>query len=226
MFFFLGYAGSDDVSISHGFRVIVHACVDSADVHHETDAMIICRSESSLMPPADFKSYNSTRKGISDVHSVPLFPVCLRKSREAKARRLAKPIGLRTTPDNTDVPIALPLKVGKPSCLDSTPEIHDEVRASDVDVNKHIKADFEDVIVEEDTDADLYMVRSLDAESTPDRFREILEEALDTLSFSLRKCPTLPADSADRLQPLPEAYADDCGVLLPLEHCAFLGCAW
>ena len=47
--------------------------------------------------------------------------------------------------------------------------------------------DFEDAMVEEDTDADVYIVRRFDVEATPDKLRMAVEESLDTLSCYSRK---------------------------------------
>ena len=44
--------------------------------------------------------------------------------------------------------------------------------------------------------------------------------------FILESSPTLPADAAFVVEPVPEAYAADCAIVLPLKHCAFSGCAW
>ena len=41
-----------------------------------------------------------------------------------------------------------------------------------------------------------------------------------------RTYPTLPADAAHPLEPLARAYDDYCAMLLPLRHCAFMGCRW
>ena len=38
------------------------------------------------------------------------------------------------------------------------------------------------------------------------------------------KYPTLLADAADDLEPLARAYDEDCAILLPLKHCALMGC--
>ena len=48
---------------------------------------------------------------------------------------------------------------------------------------------FENVVSEEDTDTDVYMVRRLDAESSPDNLRTTLEEALDTLQLRVQQIP-------------------------------------
>ena len=66
----------------------------------------------------------------------------------------------------------------------------------------------------------------LSAVASLDKLRAHLEDALDTLSFNFRKCLTLPADAAKCLEPLPEAYAGDCAIVLPLKQCACLGCTW
>ena len=81
-------------------------------------------------------------------------------------------------------------------------------------------------MIEEDTLADLYVVEPLSADASPDKLRAQVEDALDTLSFNFRKFPTLPADASHCLEPLPEAYAANVGIVLPLKHCAFLGCTW
>ena len=89
---------SSDVHIARGCRVIVFARLDSEDVHPEADDLIICRDESCLMPPADLRLYNSSGKGTSGMHSVPLVPAPLRTARETKARRVAKPGGVGSYP--------------------------------------------------------------------------------------------------------------------------------
>ena len=79
---------------------------------------------------------------------------------------------------------------------------------------------------EDETHADLYVVEPLPADASPGKLRARLEDALDTLSYNLRKYPALPAGAADFLEPLARAYDEDCAILLPLEHCAFMGCKW
>ena len=59
--------------------------------------------------------------------------------------------------------------------LDIAPEFHGDVKYPDVNVDTTSKGDVEDDILEEDTDADLYVVRSLDAEASPDKLRTMLE---------------------------------------------------
>ena len=76
--------------------------------------------------------------------------------------------------------------------------------------------------IDEDASADVYVVEPpLSAGASPDILRALLEDALDTLSFNFRKYLTLPADGAFLLKPLPDAYAEDCAIALPLKHCAF-----
>ena len=53
--FVRAYVGSDDVNLARGCRAIVFTRADSEHIHPETDAMIICRDESCLLPPADFE---------------------------------------------------------------------------------------------------------------------------------------------------------------------------
>ena len=75
--------------------------------------------------------------------------------------------------------------------------------------------------LEEDTGADFYVV-PLSGGASPDILRALLEDVLDTLSFHFRKFPTLPADGANCLEPWPQAYAEDCAIVLPLKHCDFV----
>ena len=53
--------------------------------------MMICRSESASIPPADFRLYNATRKRLSGKQTVPLFLSTLRKPRDGASRREVKP---------------------------------------------------------------------------------------------------------------------------------------
>ena len=81
-------------------------------------------------------------------------------------------------------------------------------------------------LVEDETHADFYVVEHLPADASPEKLRARLEDALDTLSYNFRTYPTLPVDAANCLEPLARAYDEDCAILLPLKHCAFLGCKW
>ena len=80
--------------------------------------------------------------------------------------------------------------------------------------------------IEDEVQADVYVVEPLRADESPDTLRTNLEEALDTLSYNFMKFPTLPADGEDSCEPLPAAYADDIAIVLPSKHCAFAGCLW
>ena len=81
-------------------------------------------------------------------------------------------------------------------------------------------------LVADETHADLHAVEPLPADASPDKLRARLEDALDTLSYDFRTYPTLPADAANCLEPLARACDEDCAILLPLKHCAFMGCTW
>ena len=48
--------------------------------------------------------------------------------------------------------------------------------------------------IEDEVKADLYVVAPLWADGIPDMLRTDLEEALDTLSYNVRRFPTLLAD--------------------------------
>ena len=64
---FYKYAGSGDVNMSRGVRMIIHSRLDSVDLHDDNrgvKAVIIGGCESALMPPADFKLYNIIGKRI------------------------------------------------------------------------------------------------------------------------------------------------------------------
>ena len=78
----------------------------------------------------------------------------------------------------------------------------------------------------EDVDFQFYTVRPMPNEDSPKKLRARLEETLQDLAHNFRRYPTLPADPANPMQELPHARSNDCGLLLPPEHCAFLGCRW
>ena len=100
------------------------------------------------------------------------------------------------------------------------------VASTGVPIENSISGVVIDDMIENETKADFYFVEPLSADASPDMLRALLEDALGTLSFNCRKLPTLPADGADRLKPLPAAYAEDWAIVLPLKHCAFSGCTW
>ena len=81
-------------------------------------------------------------------------------------------------------------------------------------------------IPEEEEYNGFYTVRGYEFGHSPDKLRDELEKALNTMSFLFREHPTLPANPADTTQPLQEAFSDECGLLLPRKHCAFSGCGW
>ena len=70
------------------------------------------------------------------------------------------------------------------------------------------------------------MIQPLPADASTDMLRARLEDALDTLSYNFRRYLTLPADAANCLETLARACDEDCAILLPLKHCAFLECKW
>ena len=66
-----------------------------------------------------------------------------------------------------------------------------------------------------------YEVSALDESRTPDVLRSAWHDALDTLSYFVRACPTLPSDPSDSRKPLRCALDTDKALYLPLKHCAF-----
>ena len=68
------YIGSDDANIARGCRVTVRSRFDSGDMpseHMDDSAMMICRSESASIPPADFRLYNIHGKNLLGKQSAP-----------------------------------------------------------------------------------------------------------------------------------------------------------
>ena len=109
----------------------------------------------------------------------------------------------------------------KPTCLDIAPMYDGTVASSEVPTDKSMSDVVVDDMIENETRADFYVVEPLRADASPDILRALLEDALDTLSYYFKQCPTLPADGDNRCEPLPAAHAQDAAIVFPLKHCVF-----
>ena len=86
------HIGSDDDYISCGCRVTVPSRLDSGDMsseHMDDSAMMICRSESASIPPADFRLYNATGKTLTGNQYAP-FRFCPRRVSHAMVQVVVK----------------------------------------------------------------------------------------------------------------------------------------
>ena len=79
----------------------------------------------------------------------------------------------------------------KPTFLDIAPMYDANVATTDLITEKSTSDVVVGDISDEDLKADLYVVEPLSADASPDILRALLEDALDTLSFTVRKFPTL-----------------------------------
>ena len=104
--------------------------------------------------------------------------------------------------------------------------LHLQIASPEESNDKCNKEDLVADVVEDKIHADVYVLELVVADASPDKLRARPEDVLNTLSYNFRTYPTLPADAANSLEPLARAYDEDCAILLPLKHCAFMGCKW
>ena len=99
--FLILFAGTDDVHISRGCRLVVFSRFDGDDIDPEQDAIFIGCDESSSMPAQTLLLYNNTGNGTSGMHYDPVFPPGIAAARASGRTRNPSVVG---TPKATAKP--------------------------------------------------------------------------------------------------------------------------